>query len=107
MNHFLSRSSTAIRQVLVAAALMIGYSSACGQGRPPAQLPASAAPAPNVRRTTLEEAQQLAFANKALTLARLNVEQSNMLRTRRGRITFPRSLRMTRISTSIKTSAKY
>jgi outer membrane protein len=46
-----------------------------------AATPVTLPPGPAVRRLTLEEAKQLALGNKALTLARLNVEQSRFATT--------------------------
>jgi outer membrane protein TolC len=63
--------------LLVGAALTVTLGDGTAVGQTPPMLPPAAAPAsPAVRRLTLEEAKQLALGNKALTLARLNVRQS-------------------------------
>jgi outer membrane protein TolC len=68
--------------VLAAAGLVVGYgtgikppSLAAQEVKAPATLPTAVPAGPAVRRLTLDEARQLALANKALVLARLNVEQ--------------------------------
>jgi outer membrane protein len=59
-----------VRSIAFAIGLLATCPTAHGQGTPPA------ATVPVVRRLTLEEAKQLALGNKALTIARLNVQQS-------------------------------
>jgi outer membrane protein TolC len=59
--------------VLSLAAVALGL-AACGPSLAQ-ELPPPAAAGPAVRRLTLDEARQLALGNKALVLARLNVEQ--------------------------------
>jgi outer membrane protein TolC len=64
-----------LRQVAAAVALSAAGAAAFGQGPPATLPPVAPAAAPAARRLTLDEARELALANKNLVLARLNVEQ--------------------------------
>ena len=75
MNRSSLLASAAGRAVAAALGLAAAGAAAFAQTRPAELLATAATPGPAARRLTLDEARQLALANKALVLARLNVEQ--------------------------------